>query len=476
MKAFTSSIRKQLLSWLLIPIMTLWLISGAITYFLAIDFATSAYDDSLLDSARVIASKLQFDGNKPILDLPPIAMAILKQNEKDQAFYQIISEKGEYISGDASVPKPDFDDISVEEPDFRDAYINKRLARIVAIAMPIPSDSKHYIVIQAAETVLGREALTQSILLGVVLPQLLLILLAAAAVWFGVARGLAPLKTLQNAVLSRSPSDLRPVIEDDAPQEVKPLVNAINDLLERLREDREAQKRFVANAAHQLRTPLAGLKTQTELALRVDNPKDLHHSLRQISTSADRATRLVQQLLALARLEPSALKSIKREELDLNLIARNATRELVSQALAKGIDLGFDGSRHDVSIMGDATSLHDLVCNLIENAILYTQDGGNVTVRVANQLCPTLIVDDNGPGIPEHERERVFERFYRILGSRVTGSGLGLAIVREIAEAHAAKIELSEAGKGTKVIVRFPNIDGDEPQANEVVEGQLVRN
>jgi two-component system, OmpR family, sensor histidine kinase TctE len=304
----------------------------------------------------------------------------------------------------------------------------------------------------------GREDLINHVLLGVVLPQLLLIILAAMAVWFGVARGLRPLRGLQDAVSSRSPSDLRPLVADAAPREVKPLVSAINDLLGRLREDRDAQKRFVANAAHQLRTPLAGLKTQTELAERNLGPEELRHTLRHIRTSVDRATRLVHQLLSLARVEPSAFKTNRLEPVDINCIARDATTELVPQALSKHIDLGFEGLPYPCVLMGDARALFELASNLIENAILYTQPGGKVTVLVESPERPRLLVEDNGPGIPEAEQELVFERFYRALGTSVDGSGLGLAIVREIAETHGASVRLSSRpdGTGTAASVQFP--------------------
>ncbi len=455
MKPWQLSIRRQLLCWLLAPIMTLWLVGAAITYFLAIDFANSAYDDSLLDSARAISTRLRFQGSQPDVDLPPAALAILKHNDKDEFFYQVLTSDGRLVTGDDSMPEPVWQNIS-KEADFRDEKIGMHDVRIAAIEIPIPDRrNNEFVVIQVAETLQGREELLNNIVLGVVLPQLILIILSAAAVWLGVARGLKPLKNLQDAVSSRSPSDLRPLAADNAPKEVKPLVIAINELLDRLRQDRQAQKRFVANAAHQLRTPLAGLKTQTELAERYKDPEELRHSLRQVRTSADRATRLVHQLLSLARVEPSALISVRHESVNLNSVARDASKELVPLALAKQIDLGFEEHAGQAILSGDAKSLYEMASNLIENAILYTQKGGKVTVRVEKGPC--LVVEDNGPGIPAEERERVFERFYRLLGNNVDGSGLGLAIVREIAQAHEAQVAISPGpdNSGTTVAVQF---------------------
>lgn len=471
MKPWLYSIRRQLLCWLLIPIVSLWLVGAVITYILAVDFAGQAYDTALLDSAHAVSSRLSFNGSTPIFDLPPVALAILKYNDQDDLFYQVLTSKGILISGDNAIPPPHWTDLS-KEPDFRDEHIGVHQVRVVSIAVPIPNKQNNdFIVIQVAETLQGREEITGNIILGVVLPQFVLIVFSAAAVWFGVARGLKPLRDLQDDVSARNASDLRSVASDNVPKEVKPLVNSINELLQRLREDREAQKRFVANAAHQLRTPLAGLKTQTELAERQTEPAELKHSLRQIRTSADRATRLVHQLLALARVEPAVFKTARKEAVDINGIARDATKELVPLALQKNIDLGFEGLTRAHIVSGDAKSLYEMFSNLIENAILYTQNGGKVTVRIEDKDVAALVVEDNGPGIPEQERERVFERFYRsVENHNVEGSGLGLAIVREIAEAHDADVTLytGPGGVGTSIAVEFPdNIEHDFSPSTE---------
>lgn len=467
MKTWTSSIRRHLLCWLLVPIITLWAVGAAITYILAIDFANNAYDDALLDSARAVSSRISFRANGISVDLPPAAQDILKWNEKDDFFFQVLTSRGTLLSGDDTMSAPLWSDIS-KEPSFRDAKFGTHLVRIVSLQVPRPNrPNNDYVVIQVAETLQGREELRDNIILGVVLPQFVLIGFAALAVWFGVARGLRPLRELQIALSSRSPSDLRELPMNTAPKEVKPLVYAINQLLDRVRDDREAQKRFVANAAHQLRTPLAGLKTQTELAQRNRDPEELGHSLRQIRTSAERATRLVNQLLSLARVEPAAYASSRWEPVDINLIARDATTELVPRAIEKGIDLGFEGLSGARCIMGDAQSLYEMASNLIENAVLYTGRGGKVTVRVDDVGGLKLIVEDNGPGVPESERERVFERFYRALGNGVDGSGLGLSIVHEIAETHNANAYLitGPEGKGTSAVIDFKQNVPESPQA-----------
>ncbi len=457
LRVLKSSIRRQLLSWLLVPLIGLWLIGAAVTYMLGSDFAKSAYDDALVDSARTVESRLRFHGASPVLDLPPAAVAILRHSEKDEYFYQVRTSNGRLISGDDSLPAPAADDwedgIAV-----RDGMAGRWPVRIAAVRVQLPGRKGESVVVQVAETLKGRQELAENILLGVVLPQLLLIILSAMAVWFGVKRGLQPLRALQDAVASRSPRDLRPLAEDNAPKEVKPLVQAINELLSRLREDHEAQKRFVANAAHQLRTPLAGLKTQSELAERMNDPGELRHALRQIRTSVDRGTRLVHQLLSLAKVDPMVLKVAPTASVDLNAIVRDVTAEFVPRALHKTIDLGFEGASGDCLINGHKEAIYEMVSNLLDNAINYTQAGGKVTVKVVRGDSIKLVVEDNGPGIAAAERERVFERFYRALGNNVDGSGLGLAIVREIADAHNASVVLNAGprGMGTGVVVKFP--------------------
>lgn len=458
MKPFTSSIRRHLLCWLLAPILTICFVGGCVTYVMAVNFATDAYDDALLDNAHSVANRLRYTSSELTVDMPPAARAILKHGDKDVLYYQIVGAKGQVINGDVYIPDaPPHEKIS-EEPIFFDGAIEGAPVRIGIIEVPSQNKNSR-IVIKVAETITGRSELIQSILLGVLVPQVLLIFLSAFTVWLGVARGLKPLNSLKEAVESRSPSDLRPLSEINVPKEVKPLVIAINKLLIQVQDDRDAQKRFLSNAAHQLRTPLAGLKTQTELALRQSSKDEIKESLKHIGTSAVRATRLAQQLLALARVEPAVFKNMSKEKLDLNSVARDVTRELVPQALAKDIDLGFEGSDKPQIIDGDRSSLYEMLFNLVENAVLYTQRGGRITVRVQlDNGEPILSVDDNGPGIPKGERSQVFERFYRILGNKESGSGLGLAIVREIADAHQASIHLKDGsdGVGTLAEARFP--------------------
>jgi two-component system sensor histidine kinase TctE len=328
----------------------------------------------------------------------------------------------------------------------------------VRVASRAGSLDGHPFVVEVASTVAKRRALADEIVVDVVLPQLVLILIAAVFVRVGVARGLAPLAKLREAVAARSHRDLSAVSVPDVPREVHPLVSAINDLMARLDEVLGLTNRFVADAAHELRTPVAGMKAHVELALREDDPAELRRSLAQLYVGIERMSHIVSQLLALARNEPTAVRRLALAPVDLAKLAFDATMEWVPHAYRRRIDLGYDGARDGVTVAGDATRLAELLNNLVDNAIRYSRDGGRVTVRVAAAPSPRVSVSDDGPTIPVPERERVFERFHRLLGTRADGSGLGLAIVREIATLHGATIVLDDDidGVGNTFTVTFP--------------------
>jgi two-component system sensor histidine kinase TctE len=288
---------------------------------------------------------------------------------------------------------------------------------------------------------------------------LLLIFLATMAVWLGVRHALHPLQMLRRAVSDRSHLDLSPVSAKDVPGEVRPLLDEVNDLLRRLGTTLNSQNRFIADAAHQLKTPVAGMKAQIELALRENDPVRLQRTVAQLYVSADRLSRLVGQLLSLARNEPGAAQNIALETLDLNALALEVTMEWVPEALRHNVDLGFEGAEARVMINGDPHRLRELINNLIDNAVRYSHDSGRVTVRVTHDEQRQLSISDDGPRIPVEERERIFERFHRLLGTRTDGSGLGLAIVSEIAALHKAHITLEEDtdGVGNTFTVFFPS-------------------
>jgi two-component system, OmpR family, sensor histidine kinase TctE len=292
-------------------------------------------------------------------------------------------------------------------------------------------------------------------------------------VWFALLRGFRPLNELQRRIRQRESDDLSPLDERLAPEEVSPLVTAINDLLARLDRSIAAQKHFLADAAHQLKTPLAGLRTQAELAEReVDaggDSKSVKRSLNQIARSSQRAAHMVNQLLSMARAEDSE-QARRVQPFNLAALAIETVRDFVPRALELGIDLGYEGPEFSkgaddgaLRLSGQPVLVREMIRNLVDNALQYSRRGGTVTVRLlADPFGQVLVlqVEDNGPGIPEAERELVFQPFYRALGTEVDGSGLGLAIVREIAERHNATVSIEpthprSVPPGTRLTVRF---------------------
>ncbi|MGB9110267.1 MAG: ATP-binding protein, partial [Telluria sp.] len=297
--------------------------------------------------------------------------------------------------------------------------------------------------VQVAETLEKRAQLANEIIKGVILPQFIILPVILALVWFALSRGLSPLAQLQERIRARPPDDLSPIDSRQVPEEISPLVGSLNDMLARLAHTIDAQKRFIADAAHQMKTPLAGMRMQSELALRQVDAGEIHRSLEQLAKSSESATRLVNQLLALARAENQPHGGLALDQLDLSALARTVVLDWVQASFAHEIDLGYEDPDGAVDILGDAMMLRELLSNLIDNALRYTPPGGSVTVRVRSEAGQALLeVEDTGPGIAPGERPRVFERFYRILGSGAPGSGLGLAIVREIAHQHGADIAI----------------------------------
>jgi len=454
-----ATLRRQLLLSLLAPIVLITMISSVISYYYAFNFATLAYDYSLFDSALDISRQIHAADGRVRVDLPRVVLDMLESDGHDRIYYQINDAKGAFIAGHRGLPLPG-EHAPPGKPVYYDGIYNGSPVRIAALYSMVPGTSDPGpILIQVAETLNKRHILADEILLGMLWPELLLILLVGVLIWYGIERGLRPLAALQREISQRSHRDLSPLAEHNVPGEVRALIHAMNGLLARLSEAMAAQQRFIADAAHQLRTPLAGLKTQTELALRQQELSEVRHTLQHLNTATGRTTHLVNQLLSLARAEPGASRAQALQTLSLGDLARDTTTEWVPHAMERNIDLGFDGTPDASEIEGDALLLREMLGNLLDNAIRYTASGGQVTVRVgAGRDQVELSVEDNGPGIPPAERERVFERFHRVLGSGAEGCGLGLSIVHEIAQSHNAETRLGPGagGRGTRVTVAFP--------------------
>lgn len=453
----------EILDWMLAPLLLLWPMSIAITYLVAKSIANQPFDDALEDRVTVLSQQIRTVAGRPVVQLPPSARDVLRADDVDSVFFQISGPDGAHLDGDRDLPRPRIGDGGDADERTRNGAVAFRNDSIhgtpVRVAYSwISLDPLHersagagrdagLALVQVAETLDKRAHLANEIIKGVILPQFIILPVILALVWFALSRGLSPLAELQERIRARPQDDLSPIDPRQVPEEISPLVGSFNDMLERLGQTVEMQKRFIADAAHQMKTPLAGMRMQSELALRQVDAAEIHRSLEQLAQSSESATRLVNQLLALARAENQPHTGLAFEEIDLAQLARATVQDWVQASFVHRIDLGYESPDAPpdapVLIAGNALMLRELLSNLIDNALRYTPQGGSVTVRVRRDGEHALLeVEDTGPGIAPHERAHVFERFYRILGSNVQGSGLGLAIVREIAQQHGAEIDI----------------------------------
>lgn len=452
-------LRDLLLRWLLIPTLGLWLLAATIGYLRSLAQAHEAYDRTLLGSALVIGERLSVEDGQVVADLPYAALEMLRTDAQDRVFYRVASlADGRHITGYEDLPPPPATPPGTE-PLFYDAVYKGQNIRVVALAWSVVDESvPRTLTVQVAETMDARRQLTRRIVSEAAAVQLLLIAAAAGLIAFGVQRGLAPLKRLRDEVRARGANDLTPIDTHRVPREVVPLIHAINAHTERQRQLSDAQVRFIANASHQLKTPLTVLRAQVDHALQQGDYEGMRAVVKRIHRSTQSTQRVMNQLLSLARSEPG--RPLDIEEIDLAELARGQTFEMLALARAKSIDLGFEGEL-PVAVRGEPVLLRELVNNLVHNAISYTPPGGRVTVRVA--LCdgrPQLGVIDNGPGIPMDDRPKVFERFYRGSATSAHGTGLGLAIVKEICDRHQIEVSVADgpAGKGLYIQLLWPRI------------------
>jgi two-component system sensor histidine kinase TctE len=444
----------EILDWMLVPLLLLWPISIAITYLVAKSIANQPFDRALDDRVTVLAQQVKEKNGKLVLQLPNSARDVLRADDVDSIYFQVLGPLGEQIDGDRDIPVPTdeekppfwttqfrYDTIRNTEVRVAYMYIDLRKARAEHETLSASGVG----LVQVAETLDKRVQLANQIVKGVILPEFIILPVALALVWFALSRGLSPLVELQQRIRSRPPGDLSPIDSGQVPEEISPLVRSLNEMLERLSLSIEMQKRFIADAAHQMKTPLAGMRMQSELALRQTSQEEIHLSLVQLAKSSETATRLVNQLLALARAENQTSESNSFAPVELTELARNVVQGWVQTSFTRQIDLGFEQPGHPIMVRGNPTMLREMLNNLIDNALRYTPPGGSVTVRVhadGEERHAILEVEDTGQGIPAAERAHVFERFYRILGSNTEGSGLGLSIVREIAQQHGADIDI----------------------------------
>ena len=479
----------EILDWMLTPLLLLWPVSLALTWVVAQSIAGRPFDRALEYNVQALAQLVTVQQQQVVFNLPQPARELLRANDSDVVYYQVLGARSELLSGERDLPLPPEDEHPlVGEVRLRDDEMRGQEVRVAYTWVKLDLPGAQPSLVQVAETREKRSVLATEIIKGVMLPQFVILPLAVLLVWLALVRGIKPLSELEERIRARKPDDLSPLDDKTVPLEVAPLVSSINDLLTRLKDSIATQKRFLADAAHQLKTPLAGLRMQADLAQREGfNAEELKQSLKQIGRSSIRATHTVNQLLALARAEGSG-QVLARQPCDLAQLTMEVVQDSVPRSMDKHIDLGYDGARPGapgVRLEGNPTLLKEMIRNLLDNAISYTPSStehpGVITARVlADPFGHVLLlqVEDSGPGISASERELVFQPFYRALGTNVDGSGLGLPIVLEIARQHDAEITLEDAHPGqtppgTRVRVRFVVSGETEPAAGQAAQAAL---
>jgi two-component system, OmpR family, sensor histidine kinase TctE len=463
----------EILDWMLTPLLLLWPVSLVLTWLVAQGIAGRPFDRSLEYNVNALAQLLTVQQQHAQFMRPLPAHELLRADDADTVYYQVLGTEGEYLAGEHELPAPPpgewrvMGEVRMRELEFKGADL-----RVAYMWVALDTPGSKPALVQVAETMDKRSLLATEIVKGVMLPQFVILPLAVLLVWLALVQAIKPLSRLEERIRARSPDDLSPLDVDAVPLEVVPLVSSVNDLLMRLQDSITTQKRFLADAAHQLKTPLAGLRMQADLAQREGaNTEDLKQSLQQIGRSSIRATHTVNQLLALARAESSG-STIQHQPCDLARLTIDVVQDCLPRAMEKHLDLGFEGvepGTDGVILQGNPTLLQEMVRNLVDNAINYTPSSaekpGIVTARVlVDPFSRALVlqVEDTGPGIPLAERELVFQPFYRALGTEADGSGLGLPIVMEIARQHHASISIDDvkpgaALPGASFTLRFRN-------------------
>jgi two-component system sensor histidine kinase TctE len=430
---------------------------------MAARYTNQAIDASLTQSMRSLARQVKPIGNGLYIDFPRAAQDIIEADPEDRVFYMVSTPPGQFILGNQTLPAPPAGSGErLNAPILYDGNLGDTPVRVAALFLRYGDDAarQQTMLVQVARGRTSRDVLVRQILSDIALPLSGLMILMSMIVWAGIRAGLAPLARVRALVEDRAPNDLAPLRLEAAPTEVRSLVSALNSLLAAVQSNLASQRRFISDAAHQLRTPLAGLKSQTELALKEATDPALKARLERVHQSAARSAHLVSQLLTLARAEPETSTALGRARFDLSRLVQEVTVDLVPRALRAGADLGL---REDADqapalvIEGNALLLREALVNVIDNAIRYGGPGNVITAHARRDGRFAMVdIDDTGPGIPQAQHAAVFERFFRIDTSD-GGCGLGLPIVKEIVERHAGTVRLSSRSpRGLRVSVRLP--------------------
>lgn len=451
-----NSLLGEVLLWIFTLLLFLWALSVVMTYQVAGSIANQPYDVTLANEVAALAKLVSYDGQRVRLDFPGAAGELLHTDAKDKVLFNVTGLAGERVAGDGDLPWIDPPENGEGGVRFRNDEVGGEDMRIAYQFVPVVGSGR-LVLIQVAETRHKRQALAASIVSGVIVPQFVIVPLAVLLVYLGLTHGITPLQRLQRELGNRRPADLSPVSVAGLPEEIKPLIESMNAVMRRLDDNLLAQRRFIADAAHQLKTPLTGLRTQTELALRETDPEALRRALRHVARGSERMSHLTQQLLSLARAEATSEQPGQFRKIDLAALVRQVAADAADPALAKSINLGFEDGESTATVIGSEFLLREMLANLIDNAIKYTPPKGEIALRVLGSDPVRLEIDDSGCGIHVSERERVFERFYRVIGVDAEGSGLGLAIVREVAELHGGTVSIGDSPLGgARVRVSLP--------------------
>jgi two-component system sensor histidine kinase TctE len=446
------------LVWLVIALACLMFATISISEFLVDSAIDAPYDEKLMDYVSLLGNDVRVDNGQ--LRLPAGSVQLLRSDRRDRIYYAVRDNDGNVVAGEPQMAPlagaPRFGVATLQN-----GLIGEEPVRVAVLQLADPRNADDTITIQVAETLNRRQALTEALRTqAVALPQVLVLVVAILLIVYGYTFILRPMQRLRALIDNRGSNDLTPLDPEAAPQDLRPLILSINGLMERLSTSIAAQHRFIADAAHQLRTPLAGIKSQTERALVEHDPGAVRVALTRLARGTEHATALAHRLLTLAR----AGTPLTAPPVDVDLIGvvRDTIAQHLPDALARRHDLGFEGRLATPCIVhGDALLLREMLSNLVDNALRYSPDGGAITVSVERDPrsgSVLLAVADTGPGIPPEERERVFEPFYRGADVVAPGTGLGLPIVRTIAHAHGASVALGPGagGRGLRVAVQFP--------------------
>ncbi|SAK80578.1 periplasmic sensor signal transduction histidine kinase [Caballeronia pedi] len=459
----TNSLRVRLLWWLLVPLAFYVFVTGKAAYDNARHTADLVQENTLLASARMIAGEVEWSDGRLLVDVPPAALEVFASPQGDQVFYNVSVDDGRLLAGAPDFPLGPTAAIH-DTPMYYDADLHGKPIRAVGFVRQMYDNGAiRRVLVSVGKTQASRDAMIRELWRPQLVRQIEMVLLAVALACIGLTFELRPLLKVKKEVMDRDPMQLEPLRVERLHTELRPIVEAINQCIARLGLQVAAQRRFIADAAHQLRTPLTLLETQLQFARQ---HREMAPSLQEALAAMQRSNRsmvgLTNKLLLLAQAEAADYTQLAKHEVDLAAIAQNVVEDLAMFAQKREIDLGAE-LVEAAWMIGHEGLLSALVHNVAENAIRYTQAGGHVTVAVKRDAQRvTLTVTDDGPGIPAEARSRVFEPFYRAAAD-VEGTGLGLAIAKEIVQAHRGEIRLGQRehpGRGVIVTATFESARG----------------